>query len=143
MEGSRLPLPSLLGLFGALLMLSLELLLGMPEDLSNVPVTNPGVRKALAFAVEQYNQDREDSANYFKQLRVLKAQSQVDKRDEYHLKVELMKTECKKNANKTKTYKKIQKCKPLQGNQERPTCYFKVIPGSPPNEMNLAISTCT
>ncbi|XP_060538506.1 cystatin-like [Pantherophis guttatus] len=76
MERSRLPLQSLLGLFGALLMLSPELLLGIAGSLSDVPVTDPGVQEALAFAVEQYNQERRECVNYFKQLRLLKALSQ-------------------------------------------------------------------
>ncbi|XP_070807604.1 cystatin-1-like [Pituophis catenifer annectens] len=142
MERSRLPLPSLLCLFGVLLMLSPELLLGIAGNLSDVPVTDPGVQEALAFAVEQYNQERRECVNYFKQLRLLKALSQVETRDEYHLKVEMVKTRCGKKACCKLSYKRIQMCELVRGNPEKRNCYFIVRPRSPPNEMTLETIAC-
>ncbi|KAG8146660.1 hypothetical protein E2320_013780 [Naja naja] len=131
MRRSRLPLSSFRGLFGALLMLCPQLLLGIPEDFSDLPANDPGVKKALAFVVEQYNQDREDSANYFKVLSVLKAQSQANSRDEYRLTVDFVKTRCEK-SRKMK-YKRIQKCKVLQENPELSAGCFRLVSFSCPN----------
>ncbi|XP_039222056.1 cystatin-1-like [Crotalus tigris] len=104
MMHSQLPVPFL---FCALLMLPL----GMPKCLSDVPVTDAGMQTALAFAVEQYNKDQDDSANYFKKLCLLKAKSQVVTGVEYHLTVRMVKTACKKRTSKTMTFKEIQQCK--------------------------------
>ncbi|XP_060538618.1 cystatin-like [Pantherophis guttatus] len=136
MVRSRLPLLSLLGLFGALLML----FLGTPEDLCDLPVTDPGVEKALTFALVQYNRFRRKDANYFKVLRVLKAQSQVETRYEYHLTVELVETTCEKSACCKLSYKDIQMCEQFPGNQEKQTCYLKVIHRLP---VNFKIVSCT
>uniref|UniRef100_A0A2D4LIF6 Cystatin domain-containing protein n=1 Tax=Micrurus spixii TaxID=129469 RepID=A0A2D4LIF6_9SAUR len=141
MGRSRLPFPSLLGLFGALLMLSPELLMVNTEYLYDAPYDDPGVKEALAFAVEQYNLNREDSANYFKVFRVLKTQWKIIQ-VEYHFMVDLVKTRCKKKVGKIKKYKKIQQCKQLPGNQERPNCYFAVVPGTVPFEMQFKITAC-
>ncbi|KAK9391278.1 cystatin-like [Crotalus adamanteus] len=129
MMHSQLPVPFL---FCALLMLPL----GVPKCLSDVPVTDVGMQTALAFAVEQYNKDRDDSANYFKQLCLLKAKSQTDPQVEYHLTVLLMKTACEKKTSRTRPYNKIQKCKKLPGDPQI-LCYFKVVlltPDGPTSE---------
>ncbi|ETE59007.1 hypothetical protein L345_15265, partial [Ophiophagus hannah] len=55
-------------------MLSPQLLTVNAQDLYDAPINHPYVQKALAFAVEQYNLDNEESANYFKVLRLLKTQ---------------------------------------------------------------------
>ncbi|XP_032090211.1 cystatin-1-like [Thamnophis elegans] len=121
MVRSRLPVPSLLGLFSALLMLSPELL----GYFSDTPVTDPEVQVFLAVAVEQYNQDRSDSANYYKVLSLMKAQYKVGASMELHLKVDFVKTTCEKRAGRL-PYRKIQECEELPGNQEIRTCTFKV-----------------
>lgn len=76
MAHSQLPCP--LFLLCSLLMLPSVLLqeVGIPGGISPVPVTDEGVQQAAAFAVEQYN-ERNGKANYFKELRIMKAQSQV------------------------------------------------------------------
>nr|QSI83991.1 cystatin [Calliophis bivirgatus] len=132
---------SLLGLLGAVLMLPPVLLTETDEHLYQAPINHPYVQKALAFAVEKYNLDREDSSNYFNVMRVLKAQWKVSFRVEYHLKVELVKTTCEK-VGEIKKYNKIKKCNVLQGNHKRPICYFRVVPDCVSFEMNVEIAVC-
>ncbi|XP_039214444.1 cystatin-1-like [Crotalus tigris] len=134
MMHSQMPVPSLLC---ALLMLPL----GMLQDYPDVPLTDLVVQMSTAFAVQQYNKDRYDSTNYFKELRLLKAQSPVDSPFEYHLTVVLVKTACKKRADKIKSYKKIQQCKALRGNHRQITCAFKVTFRDLVN-MKLEVTVC-
>ncbi|XP_032090212.1 cystatin-1-like [Thamnophis elegans] len=159
---SRLPVPSLLGLFGALLILSPEL-----HGYLDKPFTDIKVQNALEVAVEKYSKDRSDSANYFKVLRFLKAGYQVGGSVEVHLKVLLVKTACEKKAGWL-IYRRFQECEELPGNQEVDTrdeyhlsvdlekttckkdslsitckkqnCYFKVLSGPP---QKLEITACT
>lgn len=75
---ARSQLPCSLFLLCSVMMLPSVLLqeVGVPGGLSPVPVTNEGVQEAAAFAVEQYN-ERSENANYFKELSIVRAQSQV------------------------------------------------------------------
>ncbi|XP_060538613.1 cystatin-like [Pantherophis guttatus] len=138
MERSRLPLLSLLGLFGALLMLSPELLLGIDGCLSDVPVTDPRLQKVLAFSLDLYNRCNHSSMTYFKVLRILGAQWREKTRDEYHVSVELMETTCKKWPHWPYDYEEVQKCEQVPGNQKKLTCYFKVIHAL--SKMELAVN---
>ncbi|KAK9391303.1 cystatin-1-like [Crotalus adamanteus] len=76
MARSQMPCP--LVVLCSLLILPTVLLqeVGMPGGLSPASVTDEGVQNAAAFAVEQYN-ERSDNTNYFKVLRIVKAQIQV------------------------------------------------------------------
>ncbi|XP_032090210.1 cystatin-1-like [Thamnophis elegans] len=138
---SQLHAPSLLGLFGALLMLCPEQLLGNTEVLSDLPINAPGVRNVLVFAVEQYNKDKIDDGNYYKLKYVLKIQSPVTNRNKYCLMVHMVKTECEKTSEKS--YREIQKCTGLPGLSNNPACFFKIMVGSSPNNMNLAMTACS
>ncbi|XP_060538616.1 cystatin-1-like [Pantherophis guttatus] len=121
-------------------MLSPELLMGIAGKITDLPANDPGVQEALAFAVEQYNQDRGDSPNYFKVVRVLMAQSQVETWVNYSLLTQLVKTTCKKIASWKPTYQYIQKCKRLREKQEKPNCFFKVRQVL--SKMELAVTSC-
>ncbi|XP_070807007.1 cystatin-like isoform X2 [Pituophis catenifer annectens] len=125
MARSQLPCP--LFLLCSLLMLPSVLLegVGMPGGLSPVPVTDEGVQQAAAFAVEQYN-ERSSNANYFKQLRIVRAQSQVVSGVKYYLEVEMGKTACEK-SNGPLPFSDIQKCELLPSDQqEKLTCNFQI-----------------
>ncbi|XP_070622181.1 cystatin-like [Erythrolamprus reginae] len=122
MVHSRLPAASLLGLFAALLMLPPEPLLGNPEGLSDLTITDEGTRTALAFAMESYNKDRTDSGNYFKVLRLGKKVTGLD----YRFLVELAETRCKKKPGLKIIYGNVQKCNLLPGKPKRPICYMHV-----------------
>ncbi|KAK9391283.1 Cystatin-1 [Crotalus adamanteus] len=100
---------------------------GDAQDYPDVPLTDVVVQMTTAFAVQQYNKDRYDSTNYFKELRLLKAQSPVDSPFEYHLTVVLVETACVKRADKIKSYKKIQQCKALTGNHRQSISLNKAI----------------
>uniref|UniRef100_A0A098LYA7 Cystatin n=1 Tax=Opheodrys aestivus TaxID=186591 RepID=A0A098LYA7_9SAUR len=125
MARSQLPCP--LFLLCSLLMLPSVLLqdLGIPGGLFPVPVTNEAVQQAANFAVEQYN-ERSDKANYFKELRIVKAQSQVVEGAKYYLQVEVGKTVCEK-SNGPLPFSEIQKCELVPSNeQEKLTCNFQI-----------------
>ncbi|XP_070622871.1 cystatin-like [Erythrolamprus reginae] len=123
----RSQIPAALGLLCALLALLPSGVPGMiPGGLSPRSVTDPEVRKAAAFAVEEYNA-RSSNANYFKNLRIVDAQSQVVAGEKYFLTMELAKTQCEKTHGKPKVYKEIQNCElPPRGQQEKLTCHFEV-----------------
>ncbi|XP_034283104.1 cystatin-like [Pantherophis guttatus] len=113
--------------------------MGIAGKLSDVPVFDSGVREALAFTMQQYNQRRRQSSNVFKVLNVLKVQSQLETRDEYDFMVQVVETECQKWAAQRMDFETIQNCQQLPGNQIQ-TCYFKVILRSP---ANLAVTACS
>ncbi|XP_070807384.1 cystatin-like [Pituophis catenifer annectens] len=121
-------------------MLSPELLMGIAGEIFDPPITDKGVQEALAFAVEQYNQDRRDSPNYFKVVRVMMAQSQVETWVNYSLLTQLVKTTCEKIASWKPTYQYIQKCKRLPGKKEKPNCFFKVRQVL--SKMELTVTSC-
>ncbi|XP_063172981.1 cystatin-like [Candoia aspera] len=127
MARSPLPCAAPLALLCSLLMLPSALLqVGMPGGISPVPVTDEGVQKAAAFAVEQYNERSQDSTNYFKQLRIVKAQSQVVSGMKYYLTVEMVKTVCEKSSGPM-AFNDIQDCGlPPRAEQEKLTCSFQV-----------------
>ncbi|XP_032090209.1 cystatin-1-like [Thamnophis elegans] len=118
MVRSGIPVPSLLALFGALLVLFPEMPMGDPEGFYDVPLTDPIVPLAVAFAVAKHNDRRKESTNYFKLLRVVQMQAQVITGVKYYLTVEGVETEYKKESSKTKIYQKIQECEQLPGNHE-------------------------
>ncbi|XP_013907973.1 PREDICTED: cystatin-like [Thamnophis sirtalis] len=89
---------------------------GMPGGVVEVPVTGEGVKEAAAFAVEQYNKDSKN-ANYFKELRIVNAKSQVVVGVKYYLTVEVGKTVCEK-SNGPMTFSEIQKCELALGDQQ-------------------------
>ncbi|XP_070622665.1 cystatin-like [Erythrolamprus reginae] len=121
-------------------MLSPELLMGNPQAPTVLP--DAEVQKALAFAVEEYNQQIK-CRNYFKQLHLQKAFTQGDTRDEYHLKVEMIKTVCRKTRGRRMNYERIQRCQLPGGNPEKRLCYFKVSPRLPRNETLFTTVACT
>ncbi|ETE59443.1 hypothetical protein L345_14827 [Ophiophagus hannah] len=125
MVHSQLPCP--LFLLCSLLMLPSVLLqeVPMPGGLFPVPVTTEEVKEAAAFAVEQYNKHSKN-ANYFKELDIVKAQSQVVSGMKYYLTVEMGKTVCEKSSGPL-PFSDIQKCELLpQDQQEKLTCDFQI-----------------
>nr|QSI83989.1 cystatin [Calliophis bivirgatus] len=126
MAHSQLPCP--LFLLCSLLMLPSVLLqeVAMPGGLFPIPVTTEEVKEAAAFAVEQYN-ERSKNTNYFKELRIVKAQSQVVAGLKFYLTVEMGKTVCEKSS-KPLPFSDIQKCElPPQDQQEKLTCDFQIL----------------
>ncbi|XP_015686608.1 cystatin-1-like, partial [Protobothrops mucrosquamatus] len=111
MARSQMPCP--LVLLCSLLMLPSVLLqeVGMPGGLFPASVTDEGVQNAAAFAVEQYN-ERSNNPNYFKELHIVKAQTQVVSGMKYYLTVDIGKTVCEK-SNGPMAYSEIQKCELL------------------------------
>uniref|UniRef100_A0A8C5RT57 Cystatin n=1 Tax=Laticauda laticaudata TaxID=8630 RepID=A0A8C5RT57_LATLA len=125
MAHSQLPCP--LFLLCSFLMLPSVLLQEVPMTggLIPVPVTNEEVKKAAAFAVEQFNK-HSDNANYFKELRIVEAQSQVVAGWKCYLIVEMGETVCEKNKGPL-PFIEIQKCELLRRDQqEKLTCNFVV-----------------
>ncbi|XP_058016564.1 cystatin-like [Ahaetulla prasina] len=125
MARSQLPCP--LFLLCSLLMLPSVLLqiVGIPGGISPIPVTSEGVQEAAAFAVEQYN-ERSNNADYFKELRIVEAKSQVVEGIKYILTVELGKTVCKK-SNGPMAFSEIQKCELVPSDQQKKlTCNFQI-----------------
>ncbi|XP_032090069.1 cystatin-like [Thamnophis elegans] len=97
----------------------------VPGGIIKIPVTNEGVKEAAAFAVEQYNKGSQN-ANYFKELRIVKAKSQVVAGVKYILTVEVGKTVCEKSIGPM-TFSEIQKCELApQDQREKVTCNFQV-----------------
>uniref|UniRef100_A0A7N5J9Z5 Cystatin domain-containing protein n=1 Tax=Ailuropoda melanoleuca TaxID=9646 RepID=A0A7N5J9Z5_AILME len=126
MVHSQLPIPAPLCLLCALLVLPWGAPAMIPGGLSPRSVTDPDVQKAAAFAVEQYNA-LSSNARYFKELRIVDAQSQVVAGVKYYLTMELAKTRCEKTVGKSKVYKEIQNCELLpRAQQEKLTCHFQV-----------------
>ncbi|XP_070622664.1 cystatin-like [Erythrolamprus reginae] len=119
----RLPIPGLLGLFGALLVVSPEVAMWTPEGWTETCSIDPGVGKALDAAMDQYNKDNGTSPNYSKP-RILEAWFKEDTEGTYHLKVKMMKTTCKKEAGQMMSHKQIQKCEQFPGNPENETVSF-------------------
>ncbi|KAM3824727.1 cystatin-like [Vipera latastei] len=136
---AHIQLPCPLFLLCSLLMLPSVLLqdVGMPGGLFPVSVTEKGVQEAAAFAVEQYN-ERSNNPNYFKELRVVKAQSQVVAGAKYYLTVEIGKTVCEK-SNGPMAFSEIQKCELLP---EKLTCNFQVWSRPWLNENQLTSMNC-
>ncbi|XP_026542278.1 cystatin-like [Notechis scutatus] len=98
----------------------------MPGAPFPVPVTTEEVKKAAAFAVEQFN-ERSNNANYFKELRIVKAQSQVVAGMKYYLTVEMGKTVCGKSSGSL-PFSDIQRCELLlRDQQEKLTCHFVIL----------------
>ncbi|XP_032090268.1 cystatin-like [Thamnophis elegans] len=99
--------------------------MGIVGGVSDVPVTNEGVKEAAAFAVEQYNKGSQN-ANYFKELTIVKAKAQVVEGMKYILTVEVGKTVCEK-SNGPMTFSEIQECELApQDQREKLTCDFQV-----------------
>ncbi|KAM6435327.1 cystatin-like [Liasis olivaceus] len=141
-----LPRPAPLLLLGALLTLPLVLLgeVGIPGGLSPASPTDDGVQKAAAFAVEQYNARSTDNTNYFKELRIVKAQTQVVAGMKYYLTVEVVKTACRKTVGKAKAHEEVQNCAlPPRAQQEKLTCYFEVWSRPWLNKMELLRMSCS
>nr|P08935.1 RecName: Full=Cystatin [Bitis arietans] len=98
----------------------------IPGGLSPRDVTDPDVQEAAAFAVEKYNAGSKNDY-YFKERRVVEAQSQVVSGVKYYLMMELLKTTCKKTVGRPKGYQEIQNCNlPPENQQEEITCRFEV-----------------
>ncbi|XP_039222228.1 cystatin-like [Crotalus tigris] len=145
MVHSQLPVLSLLCLLcWALLLLPPESqgVISFPGEYSKVHAKNPGLKKALAFVVPQYNQDMKDEANYFK-MHTVSAGAKEYKGRLYYIKAIFLNTACKKTAGKTMTFKEIQQCKQRPGKPEKQTCYLKVICGPKRNEQTLTIISCS
>ncbi|XP_070622098.1 cystatin-like [Erythrolamprus reginae] len=140
MAHSQLPCP--LFLLCSLLMLPTVLLELMPGGVITVPVTNKGVVEAAAFAVEKYNEGSKNT-NYFKELRIVKAKSQVVSGAKYYLQVEIGKTVCEK-GNEPMTFSDIQKCELVPIDQrEKLTCNFQVLSRPWLKEIQLLGSFCS
>uniref|UniRef100_A0A8C6YI51 Cystatin n=1 Tax=Naja naja TaxID=35670 RepID=A0A8C6YI51_NAJNA len=116
MAHSQLPCP--LFLLCSLLMLPSVLLqeVPMPGGLYPVPVTTEEVKEAAAFAVERYN-ERSKNPNYFKQLNIVKAQSQVVSGMKYYLTVKVGKTVCEKSSGPL-PFNGIQQCELFPQDQQ-------------------------
>ncbi|XP_039214408.1 cystatin-1-like [Crotalus tigris] len=138
MAHSQMPCP--LVVLCSLLMLPTVLLqVGVPGGLSPASVTDEGVQNAAAFAVEQYN-ERSDNTNYFKVLRIVKAETQVVAGAKYYLTVEIGETVCEK-SNGPMTYSEIQNCELLpQG--KKLTCNFEVWSRPWLNENQVTSMSC-
>ncbi|XP_039214418.1 cystatin-1-like [Crotalus tigris] len=108
MMHSQMPVRSLLC---ALLMLPL----GMPQGVSYMPIPRAMVPILAAFAVKEYNKDRNDSRTYFKIVEILYTKSPVDDPNEYYFNARLAKTGCLKKPGTTMAYRKIQQCREFQG----------------------------
>nr|QSI83990.1 cystatin [Calliophis bivirgatus] len=124
MVHSQLPVAAPLCLLCAFLLLPSATMI--PGGLSPRSVSDPDVRKAAAFAVQEYN-TLSANTHYFKEMRIVEAQSQVVAGAKYYLTMELVKTKCAKTAGKPKVYKEIQNCElPPKARQEKLTCRFQV-----------------
>ncbi|KAG8146659.1 hypothetical protein E2320_013781 [Naja naja] len=136
----QLPVAAPLCLLCALLLLPSATMI--PGGLSPRSVSDPDVQKAAAFAVQEYNA-RSANAHYYKELRVVEAQSQVVAGEKYYLMMELVKTKCAKIAGKPKVYKEIQKCElPPKAQQEKLTCNFQVWSRPWLDKMELTKMSC-
>uniref|UniRef100_A0A098LYE4 Cystatin E/M n=1 Tax=Opheodrys aestivus TaxID=186591 RepID=A0A098LYE4_9SAUR len=142
MVHSQLPIPAPLCLLCALLMLPSGLPARIVGGLSPKSVSDPEVQKAAAFAVEEYNA-LSANGHYFKELRVVDAQSQVVAGAKYYLTMELAKTNCEKNVGNRKAYKEIQNCQlPPRALQEKLTCHFEVWSRPWLDKMELTKMSC-
>ncbi|KAM6435016.1 cystatin-like [Liasis olivaceus] len=120
-----LPRPAPLFLLGALLMLLLPSVLPAEESAGRLPpepLRRSEVMAAVAFAVEQYN-ERSPSAYYYKDLRIVEAQPQVQFKMllviyepfaaqglNFYLTLELVNTLCEKKSGGTMAWKELQNC---------------------------------
>ncbi|XP_013923966.1 PREDICTED: cystatin-like [Thamnophis sirtalis] len=118
MMHGQLSIPAPLCLLCALLLLLPGVPATIPGGLFPKSVTDPEVRQAAAFAVEEYNA-RSANGNYFKELLLEDAQSQVVAGAKYYLTMKLAKTDCRKAVGNRKVYKEIQNCElPPKAQQE-------------------------
>nr|E3P6P3.1 RecName: Full=Cystatin; Flags: Precursor [Micropechis ikaheca]ACR83849.1 cystatin precursor [Micropechis ikaheca] len=140
MVRSQLPVAAPLRLLCALLLLPSATMI--PGGLSPRSVTDPDVQEAAAFSVQEYNA-LSANAYYYKELRIVEAQSQVVSGAKYYLTMELMKTKCAKATSKPKVYKEIQNCElPPKAQQEKLTCHFQVWSRPWLEKMELTKMSC-
>ncbi|XP_070622386.1 cystatin-1-like [Erythrolamprus reginae] len=123
MGRSGLAVLSLLGLFGALLLLP-----PAATVLSDVRLTDPRVRAAIVYAVEQHNEAKKYGANYFKGLRLRRPLLSVDAWEKHHLLVLMEETACRKERGRILRFQQIQRCEQLPVNPMRMNCYFRITP---------------
>ncbi|XP_017268388.1 cystatin-like [Kryptolebias marmoratus] len=80
-------------IFAALLVVRLS---ALPGGTTDIDVNDEGLQDALKFAVAEYNRKSNDFF-YFKNMEVVKAQSQVVEGVLYFITVKMGKTTCKRN----------------------------------------------
>ncbi|XP_044304992.1 cystatin-like [Varanus komodoensis] len=117
----------------------------LPAQLGGVqdsPVDDPGVQEAAAFAVLAYSKASPGPV-YFKELRIVKAASQVVEGMKYFLTVEVVSTQCEKKSGVELTEAELQLC-PIapRAEQQRYTCHFTVWSRPWLNELQLLGSSC-
>uniref|UniRef100_A0ACB8G8I1 Uncharacterized protein n=1 Tax=Sphaerodactylus townsendi TaxID=933632 RepID=A0ACB8G8I1_9SAUR len=82
---------------------------GSPGGVVRVPVSDPDVQVAAAFAVEAYNKANTNSL-YSRALRILLASHQIVAGSLYYLTIELVKTKCEKNERTQLTPADLERC---------------------------------
>uniref|UniRef100_A0A8D2KW36 Cystatin domain-containing protein n=1 Tax=Varanus komodoensis TaxID=61221 RepID=A0A8D2KW36_VARKO len=80
-----------------------------PRPPLDSPVDDPGVQEAAAFAVLAYSKASPGPV-YFKELRIVKAASQVVEGMKYFLTVEVVSTQCEKKSGVELTEAELQLC---------------------------------
>ncbi|XP_061462427.1 cystatin-POGU1-like [Rhineura floridana] len=133
-------------IFGLWLLLCLPALLVRAEmvagGLQERPVSDPDVQKAATFALTAYNQ-ASNSLFYYRQLRLVKAESQVVAGIKYYLTMEVVNTLCEKKAGSTLKEVDIQNCAvPLAGEQQKQICIFQVWSRPWLNDIRLVHMSC-
>ncbi|XP_063001738.1 cystatin-like [Elgaria multicarinata webbii] len=117
---------SILGLM-VLVLVAPALVQGMPGGVEDVPVSDPGVQQAAAFAVQAYN-NASNSPFYYKALRIVTARRQVVAGMRYYLTEELVKTQCEKTGGSDLSPEELQRCTAAPpGERQEQTCNFQVL----------------
>ncbi|XP_070622667.1 cystatin-like [Erythrolamprus reginae] len=138
----QLPVPGLLGLFGALLVLSPQVATWASKGLTQSCVRDPAVPKALEAATEQYHEDY-PKLPYYRKPRIVEGYYPENIEGVYHFTLEMVKTDCKKHEGEKLTYQEIQKCPLFSETPEVQTCYFSLFtPPAPQQNMGVSMSYC-
>ncbi|XP_070622668.1 cystatin-like [Erythrolamprus reginae] len=139
----QLPVPGLLGLFGALLVLSPQVATWAAKGFTPSCSRDPGMMKALEEATRQYHEDRPQNPNYAKP-RVLEGYYPEKVEGVYFLKLEMVQTKCKQGAGKKLSYMEIQKCPQFTPKPQIQACYFSLFTlPTPQQKMAVSMSSCT
>ncbi|KAL8183940.1 UNVERIFIED_CONTAM: hypothetical protein K2H54_004050 [Gekko kuhli] len=115
---------------------------GSPGGVVRVPVSDPDVQVAAAFAVEAYNKASTNSV-YSRALRVLLASHQIVAGSLYYLTIELVNTKCEKNERARLTPADLERCPlPPKAEQQKEICTFQVWTRSWLNDIRLTHMSC-
>ncbi|XP_060108916.1 cystatin-like [Heteronotia binoei] len=115
---------------------------GSPGGVVRVPVSDPDVQVAAAFAVETYNKASTNSF-YSRALRVPLASHQIVAGSLYYLTIELVNTKCEKNEKIRLTPTDLERCPlPPKAEQQKEICTFQVWTRSWLNDIRLTHMSC-